>query len=49
MMIDEMIIGTWEMLQNRLEIAYHKVDKVVSGVTVVDKLIVDDSKEGHIL
>ena len=44
MMNDEMIIGTWEMLQNRLEIAYHKVDEVVSGVTVVDKLIVDDDE-----
>ena len=32
------------MLHNRLETAYHKVDEVVSGMTVVDKLIVDDDE-----
>ena len=32
------------MLQNRLDTTYHKVDEVVGGVTVVDKLIVDDDE-----
>ena len=31
-------------ISSRQPLSYHKVDKVVSGVTVVDELVVDDDE-----